>query len=267
MTREFLVQVAVVVGAVLTLPGQITAGTLYFSVDLNANGLYRLDTSTGAATHLGSSGVGGTTVGLAPSSDLTTLFGSQPSGIVGISANGAGSTKLGDAVTEGLAYDPGTDTLYGTVNGEFFTIDSTNGEEAMKLASPGADIEGLAYGNGLVYGLAGFSGPRGNLYSYSPLTDIWSFIAYTGVPFNLPGLAYDPIANVLYAKGSQDTFLYQIDPSTGVASVIGDTGIVNGGGLAYVASAPAVPEPTSMALFGLTALGMGVIRRRIKVDA
>ncbi len=44
----------------------IGSGTLYFSADGTAMGLYSLNTATGAATLLGASGVTGSTVGLAP---------------------------------------------------------------------------------------------------------------------------------------------------------------------------------------------------------
>ena len=46
-------------------------------------------------------------------------------------------------------------------------------------------------------------------------------------------MAYDAGRNVLYAKGDQDTFLYEIDPVSALATVIGDTGIVEGGGLTF----------------------------------
>ncbi len=244
--------------AALQLPA--TAGTLYFSED-NSGVLYTLSTTTGAPTNIGASGVTSSTVGLSPSALDTLLYGSQWFNILEIQADGSGAAVLGGADAEGMAFDGGTGTLYGAINGAFFTISTATGAVATNLAAPGADIEGLAFGNGLVYGLAGFSGPRGNLYSYNPGLDSWTFIAHTGVDFNLPGLAYDAGLNVLYAKGSQDSFLYSINPVTGVATPIGDTGIGNGGGLAFV-GASVIPEPSTLALLGLGGLALRRRRRR-----
>ena len=55
--------------------GQAQAGSLYFSVDDDADGLYLLDTTTGAATHVGASGVTGNTVGLTESGTPGLLYG------------------------------------------------------------------------------------------------------------------------------------------------------------------------------------------------
>ena len=72
--------------------------------------------------------------------------------------------------------------------------------------------------------------------------------------FDQAGLAYDTELNLLYAVGDQDSNLYRIDPATGVATVIGSTGLADpGGGLAFEAT---VPEPHT---FGLLALGIGFL--------
>jgi len=60
------------------------------------------------------------------------------------------------------------------------------------------------------------------------------------------------------AKGSGDTNLYRINPVTAAVTVVGNTGITDGGGLAFT------PEPSS-ALALLAALaGAGMSRRRIR---
>jgi hypothetical protein len=109
----------------------------------------------------------------------------------------------------------------------------------------------LAYANGSIYGLAGFGGPRGNLYRYNIGSNSWSFVGDTGIDFNEAGLAYDPSLNTLYAIGSQDGNLYRVNPANALTQLVGPTGLgARGGGLAFV---PGIPEPTSILLwaFGL----------------
>ncbi|MGK7945464.1 MAG: PEP-CTERM sorting domain-containing protein, partial [Microcystaceae cyanobacterium] len=139
---------------------------------------------------------------------------------------------------------------------QFFTIDPSNGTIINNLPGlPLVDIEGLAYGNNLVYALEKRDNAR--LFSFDGTS--WSTIGTTGVNFANAGLAYDSDLDLLYAKGSQNTALYSIDVMTGVATNIGDTGLSEGGGLAFVASeptpppTPSVPEPSAM--LGLMILG------------
>lgn len=244
------------------------AGTLYFSEDNNFNGLYTLDTTTGAATALGETEVTANTVGLAPTDDPAGLVGSTWTEITAINSDGSGATTIpGTPSAEGLAYDADTDTVYGTINRSFFSY-SSDFLSTTTLASPNADIEGLAWGGGsTIFGLAGFGGPRGHLFSYDIVSDVWSFIGDTGIDFNLVGLAYNPEDDVLYAKGSQDSYLYAIDPTSASASIIGDTQLQNGGGLAYVSDVAPIPVPGALFLLGSGLLGLGAMRRRKQPSA
>jgi hypothetical protein len=240
-----------------------TAGTLYFSQDDNSNGLYTLNTTTGLATQVGITDVDGSTAGLALGDQPGTLFASRPFGIGRVNTDGSGAAYMPDStVAEGLEYAGGT--LYGVINGEFFTIDTTTGLVATTLAAPDADVEGLAYGNGVIYGLAGWSGPRGNLYKYDIGLDLWSLLGFTGVEFNVPGLAFDSDLGILYAIGSQDNNLYSIDPATAVATAIGPTALTDstGGGLAYQ-SDTTIPEPATCGLIGAALIGLTFWRRRL----
>ena len=119
-------------------------------------------------------------------------------------------------------------------------------------------MEGLAYHNGIIYGLQA----GGDLKSYDIASNVWSTIGSTGVDFDQIGLAYDTNLDVLYAIGDQDSFLYSVDPVTAAATRIGDTGISNGGGLAFVGTAGAVPTPATLALIGLGVAGIGYQRRK-----
>lgn len=248
------------------LPG-LAEAQLYFSEDGNSSGLYTLDTATGAATNVGTSGVTGSTVGLAPSASPGILFGTQWAQLLEIQADGSGSVVIGGDGQEGLAFDPATGTLYGAINGSFRTVDPATGLNQTALAAPpgGADVEGIAWGNGGVYAIARFDT---NLYFYDPGSDSWSTIGSTGITWDLAGLAFDPGTNTLYAKGSQDSNLYSIDPATGAATVIGDTGIANGGGLAFLgagvgAGPTAIPTLSVWSLLLLAVMMLAVAGSRL----
>jgi hypothetical protein len=254
-TRKSVIGFFVVASLALVAGNAVAqgTGTLYFSTDSNSNGLYTLSTINGQATHVGISGVNGGTVGLTESGNPGLLLGGEPFGFLHINADGSGAVEVnGNPVLEGMAYDPTTDIAYGWWQSTGFdSYDPATGNLIANLAGPpgGADVEGLAYANGYIYGLAGFFGPMGNLYRYDIANDSWSFVGDTGIDFNETGLAYDPVLNTLYAIGSQDGNLYRVNPANAFTQLVGPTGLgALGGGLAFV---PIIPEPTSISLWVL----------------
>jgi hypothetical protein len=248
--------------ALLALTAPTSAGVLYFSQDNNTNGLYVIDTATGAATPAGAAttGVSGATAGLSLGNSASTLYGSLPFGLALINKDGSGFTSVGTTGIEGLEYFGGT--LYGAINGSFFTVDPSTGSSLVSLASPGVDIEGLAYGNGVIYGLQGTNSNAG-LYSYDIGLNAWSFIGATGAGFDQAGLAFDNELNLLYAIGTGSSNLYRIDPATAFATAIGPTGLqALGGGLAFDGGSAVIPEPATFAILGAGLAALALLRRR-----
>lgn len=209
-------------------------GTLYFSQDSNGNGLFRLNDVTGQATNVGVSGVTSSTVGLTYDPSAGVLLGSKWSGLVAVNPDGSGFTDRGGVGTEALAYDYVNNVLYGGINGQFFTIDKTNGALVANLTGPGIDGEGLAFraDTGTIYAIGGSSA---DLHAYNIAAGTWSVVGPHGLNFDNGGLAYDPWNNILYAIGAGSDNLYRINPGTGQATLIGSTGLGSAtGGLEFV---------------------------------
>lgn len=225
-----------------------TVPTLYFSRDDNSE-LYVLDVNTAAATLVGQTGVTSDTVGLSESPDPGQLYGSTWEDLSVINADGSGFATAGtdDLDAEGLAYDPVNNILYKILNTNFATADQTTGATIDDLADPPADSEGLAWRgtNGKVY--AWGNGTNDDLYVYTPGTDSWALVGSSDVPTSdSAGLAWDSINDVFYGIAG-DGNLYRIDPDTAAATLIGDTGLDSGGGLAFLA--PEAEAPTIIVAF------------------
>ena len=222
----------VVYGGGLALVENVSRGKLYFTSDFSGDSFYSLNTTTGNATRVSTNPNFIGMRGLAPSDSSSFLYGGSNE-LFKINADGSVANQIGNNFInyDGLAYDASRDILYGTNGSSFYSINPNTGEEISNLASPFTSLQGLAFGNGGVYGL----GSNQDLMFYDPNTDNWSTIGDTGISsWNNVGLAFDTEKNVLYAKRDGDTLLYEIDVSTAELTVIGDTGIQYGGGLAFV---------------------------------
>lgn len=212
--------------------------TLYFSQDDNGNGLFRINTSTGAGTLVGNgiSGVTSNTVGLAYNTATGVLYGSRWATLLEIQVDGSAAVDLGGVGNEALAYDDDAGILYGCLNGDFRTINPADGTVAIALTDPGQDVEGLAVdpATGDVYGLA--PGTPASLMKYDKVSNTWSTVGSTGMEMDDPGLAYHPVRKLLYALDANSASIYTIDPADATTTLVGPHGIsgVGGGGLAFV---------------------------------
>ena len=217
---------------------QVVQGTLFFSQDVNANGLYVLDMDTGEATLVGDgiTNVVGATVGLAGRGVDEPLVGSTWSTLHDFAQDGSGTTQFSTVSAEGLAYDRANDRIYAIWNGVFSSVSPVTGAVIDTLTGPGFDLEGLAADAdaGVIYGIG--DGTT-NLFVYEIASDTWGVVGDTGHEWDQSGLAFDEVSGMLYAVGNDDdpAGLYRIDPSDASIELVGDTGLTTAeGGLAWV---------------------------------
>lgn len=233
---------------VLTTTIHAQSSPLFYSED-SSGVLWSLDPATGAATMIGMSGVTGSTNGLAKGPTATTLYGTQPFGLLEVMQSGGAGAVIGSQGMEALAFD-GTD-IYACINGSCFTVDPVTGAQATIIAAPGGDVEGLAFAGGTT--IYGVNSSSNMLQSYDTATNMWTTIGATGQTIDNCGLAFAP-TNVLYMKCSTSPNLFTVDPATGLATVVGTTGITVGGGLAW-GGPPPPPSCTLDAPMTLPAFG------------
>jgi sugar lactone lactonase YvrE len=162
---------------------------------------------------------------------------------------------LGMAVLALLTVGPGRATaapiLYGSNGndgnaGALVTIDPTTAQgTVIGTPLPGSALSGLAFlSNTDLFAstVAGFNGSS-TLIRINPDTGalIGTAVPITvsGVPISIGDLSIQPGTGVLYGlRSNEDPFklggrLYTINPATGVATFVGSTGAVVGGGIAF----------------------------------
>lgn len=241
----------------------------------NAGDIYTLNTSTGAATLVTSlTGV-----------DFTSLDGLEFLGntlyATDVFTSGVaqfGTIDLATGAFTAINNQGGSTNWHGLAAnqtaGLFYIIDITDGNN-LKSVTPagvittigpaGQEGRGMAYDDnaGILYAADG-----GNLYTVDTSTGASTTIGALGVAAGGIGLAFDPVANVLYANDADAGGLYTVNTTTGAATLIGPNGAVSGGGIDGLAfrvapSVGAVPEPGTVALFAIGLLPLtGVARRR-----
>ncbi len=212
----------------------VASGTLFLMDDVGDNSLYTVNTTTAALTLVGPGGCDG----LAPSEDPTNFLycANNVPNLFTVATDGSGLTfvaPIGGDANRGLAFNTSNGMLYGTDNQVFGTIDTTTGAFS-PLASPPEESEALAAdpNNNLIYALE--RDDNGDLMVYDIGANTWGIIGPTGVADGVQaGLAFDPITNILFAA-DRDGGLYRINPSNGETVFIGDTGIDDPVGLAFV---------------------------------
>lgn len=213
-------------------------GTLFFSQDANSNGLYELnmDTGTSALVGSGTSGVTGSTVGLAGRAANEPLVGSTWSTLVETEQDGSGATQFSTESAEGLTYVASSDLVYAITNNDFRSISPSTGLVVEDLMDPADDLEGLAAdeSTGIIYAV----GNDTNLWAYDISADSWSVVFDTTINWDDGGLAFNEVEGLLYAIGATSgttDALYSIDPVAQTVTEVGSTALSPAkGGLAWV---------------------------------
>ncbi len=235
-----------------------------YAVDGASQQLYSIDPVTAVATLIGSTGVGLTGLTSAPNG---TLYGETSNQVFTVNPTTGATTlflNLGAAViNEGdLGYDAATNQMFGIDFGTSSLIQiDTVGLTATNLgavtvggvaANTQIDWDGLTYRGSTAYG---YVGPRGgntglanHLFTLDTTTRAVTDVGLlTGVnTLGFAGdIAYDSALDVFYLMtrnpDGNNGDLYRVDPTTAVATLIGNTGIGDAFGLAVTGSASTPP--------------------------
>ncbi|MCO6457341.1 MAG: hypothetical protein J5I93_18740 [Pirellulaceae bacterium] len=133
--------------------------------------------------------------------------------------------------------------------GAFALVDQNDGSSSILSdpVTPGG-LSGLAFtSDDRLFGSVVFgSGPNSQLIELDPDTGLpvnlhlhadnaIDIVDEAGEPVKIGDLAVQPLTEVLYGIGSgpSNGLLYTIDPATGVATLVGDTGVSRTGGIAF----------------------------------
>ncbi len=182
---------------------------------------------------------------------------------------------LGANVEGDMAYDAVNNLIYyvtftGTGNPHLFRIDPTNGAVAdignilvgaANLAANGdsVDMDYLAIRNGTLFCVigGGITGTNANfndaLFSINPATAVATRIGPLGVDLTpqAGGLDYDAVNDQFFLLEGPSANLYRISPTTGAATLVGNTGLAAGlldvaSGLAFAIVAAQAPPSVSV---------------------
>lgn len=221
------------------------SGTLYGSsttgIAVVHDAIYTVDTSTGALTLVGKTGLGGPTPdigfdvngrlygvkggggsGTPPANNLIAIDKTTGAGTV-IGATGInGISGLGSQAFLGRA---ATNVIYGSLGragDQFMTVDPATGVATAIGPTGAGPLPGLAVSpTGEIFASSNSNGAGpSDLYRLDAVTGQAFLVGHTGVSF-LESLAFDRNGTLWGAAGTPNTTLYQIDTATGTPTPVG----------------------------------------------
>ncbi len=217
--------------------GTAVPGVLYATSSGSSSSLYALNTSTGAATLLGATGVGDLQ-GLAVHPVTHELY--------GVNASSSRSTlyrvssAFGDALPVASVPVPnmraiafaGEDTVYGgTTTGQLFVVQPASGDTTFVGQAGGINYSGFSINphSGVLWAsVRPLLTNRDRIYTVNTTTGAVTLIGATGDGAITPSIAFAP-TGILYGlkgTGSSPSNLIQIDTLTAVGTILGSTGVV-----------------------------------------
>lgn len=251
--------------AVLMTAATASAGVLY-AINDSDNSLYTVDRSNGNMTLVGSTGVQSGDFGDLTYNPIDGLLywapGRGNNNLYTIDRTTGAATLIGSHGLNdlfALAWDTTNNVLYGisASNNSLYTLNPTTA--AATIVGPMAPYPGGMVYNPVLDSLLVVEAGPDNFYTVNRSTGAATLLHSAGGYVNDNGTTYDTETNS-YWIGGWSNQVYQYDSSFNLVNSYSQAFPIDG--MAFVADASAVPEPSTMLLLGGGLIAAGLLRRR-----